>query len=219
MLDRPRPTSPHLTSSSLTYYAAVASYRAPLLSRFGLVHDRVTAGLKRALNATDVRYLPGNKTSVPGFHIIPSHLAWSRSLFRFHYDESFTSIMSHVVEANGVTEIDESGCDAESRVSFTLAVALPAKGSGLNYADFGGADNDECRIDNPTSPHRCYDLKRQEYEVGSMVVHAGRLVHSIGEWEYGGAGKNRITMQGFGFKCGGSGIEGDGKGDRWYIYW
>ncbi len=213
-----RPThQSHLTSIYTTYDDAVSQYRDVMLSDFDFLYDKVRSSLREYLNTTSVEYLPGDKTGVPGFHIIPSHFAWSHQLFRFHFDEVYDTIVRDVVNLNSV-KIDTRTCDEESRISFTLAIDMPDDNSGLNYVDFDSKSEDvaSCLGDQKgrRTPWKCYSLQRQKYVVGRMVVHSGKLPHSIGNWDgskgVGGLmNSQRITMQGFGFRC----------QDKWYIYW
>lgn len=55
----------------------------------------------------------------------------------------------------------------------------------------------------------CILDNRHEYTVGEMTIHSGLVVHQIGTWRYASGDEARITIQGFGFRC----------GDDWYLYW
>ena len=224
----PRPSNSNVLSSTFTsYQAAVEKSKSSMLQDFPLLYSRVLSALKSSLHASSVSFLPG--LGLPGFHIIDSHFAWSSPLFRFHTDESFSTLMSDVVNGyaaesandaaalpTAAAEMTSGGkCDERSRISFTLALAMPAPSSGLDYIDFspsrddGPASGGRCAFKGDEK-FRCHVKKRQVYEVGKMVIHSGLMVHSIGHWDFLDAEKPRITMQGFGFKC---------FDDDWFVYW
>ena len=128
-------------------------------------------------------------------------------------------ILNHVVGKKGGYDLDPRTCDPESKISFTLLISLPDEGSGLNFVDFStDGKGTDCKTDaekvyGSLEAWRCHLKNREKYQAGRMVVHAGRLLHSIGEWSYSGYNTSRITMQGFGFRC----IREDK--DIWYVYW
>jgi hypothetical protein len=184
----------------------------------GWFYDRVVESLKEVLGAERVHFLPGN-VGLPGFHIIPSHLAWTFPIFRFHSDETFDLIVDYVLGAKGATELNPDSCVGESRISFTLPIAMPDERSGLNYVDFSTDEKGtDCRREAEKeygggNEWKCHLKTREIYVEGVMVVHSGKLLHSIGEWSYNRYDRNRVTMQGFGFKC------EQGGEDIWYVYW
>lgn len=201
------------TSTFLEYPRAVKEDRHELEAEFGDVYAKLCAALHGHLGGRSVELMPG--ASVPAFHVIPSHLAWSFPVFRAHTDESFRSLLTAMGKYNAVPE--EIGppaqCDQESRISFTLPLSLPANGSGLNYVEY---DFDNCEYGrDPRRRYLCGKWAREVYEVGTLVIHSHGLLHQIGEWPYSSWDGNRITLQGFGFCCGRC-AEGDG---RWFLYW
>eukprot|EP00520_Triparma_pacifica_P015817 CAMPEP_0118637600 /NCGR_PEP_ID=MMETSP0785-20121206/3236_1 /TAXON_ID=91992 /ORGANISM="Bolidomonas pacifica, Strain CCMP 1866" /LENGTH=370 /DNA_ID=CAMNT_0006528791 /DNA_START=118 /DNA_END=1226 /DNA_ORIENTATION=- len=199
--NKARPKRKYRLSSTLTTYEdALNLTRDEMMSELGWLYDKVFWGLGEALNTDDVNFLPGN-VGLPGFHIIPSHLAWTFPIFRFHSDELFDLIVNYVIKDKGVKGLDPETCAAESRISFTLPIDLPDANSGLNFVDFSvddsGADcKNEAERKYGSAAWRCHKKTREKYEVGKMVIHAGQLLHSIGEWNYAGYSANRITMQG-----------------------
>jgi len=86
-IQKARPTHEHMHSSTFTTYdSAVALTRDEMKAELGWFYDKVFGGLREVLGAEDIEFLPG-KVGIPGFHIIPSHVAWSLPVFRFHSDE------------------------------------------------------------------------------------------------------------------------------------
>ena len=210
-----RPT--HLTKRSSTFlpYSDIVPQSSQTLNdTFPTLYDKLLTGLATTLNTTRDKISPIEGMSLPGFHVIPSHRAWTQPLFRFHYDEMLETVIEEAFIPNKARlkksdgeEISYHLCEGSSRISFTLPLALPTNSSGLNYVDYSDHGGKEC--EGESNAHKCNTLKRQVYTPGELVIHAGTLIHSIGEWEYGGSQKDRITMQGFGLRCGG----------EWFIYW
>jgi hypothetical protein len=119
-------------------------------------------------------------------------------------------------------------CEVDSRVSFTLPLHIPRQGKGgLRFLDFRRTAEADCgggtggrgqqRGASPPSSATsspafadCGEAALEAYEVGTLYVHNATLLHQIAPWPYHGVGDGpRITMQGFGFNCGGV----------WYLYW
>ena len=193
----------------MPYPKAAREQRHVLEAEFGPIYERLCAALHEHLGGTSVELAPGPQFSVPAFHVIPSHLAWSYPVFRAHLDESFTTLLTAMNTMGGApAELgDTSLCDQESRISFTLPLALPDTVSGLNYIDYEWED---CPHRNdPNRKYLCGKMNREVYEVGTLVVHSHALLHQIGEWSYSSWDSNRITLQGFGFQCSG----------KWWLYW
>ena len=188
-------------------------------------------------DSVNVRWLH-EKFSVPAFHVIPSHQIWGLSIFNMHIDEDKDSLRNFYSSPKGTTsgglevipdrkaasgslpktlEKFERQCSDESRISFTLAIELPDEENGLNYVDYSDYDEEEerrfggkCKYDEKSALRwKCGRVKRQRYKEGTMIIHAGKLVHQIGDWKYKDGKKTRITLQGFGYEC----------KDTWVLYW
>ena len=167
-----------LSSTTLTYNKAIDLYRETMLIELKWLYDRIKSQLADFLNEENktiksVSFM-GGKFAVPGFHVIPSHLAWSYPVFRIHTDESFelfTTLLNHVNDSN----VDLKSCNPDSRISFTLPIALPSPNSGLNFVDFRNVK---------AGDYKNVKMTRENYEVGTMVVHSGNLLHQIGNWDF-----------------------------------
>ena len=94
-------------------------------------------------------------------------------------------------------------------LSFTLSVALPARGSGLNTWDIR---YDEYRNLNTAERARLRASQIKEYhpyKLGQAVLHSGLQLHQIAPSQEFEPGDERITLQGHG-------IRRDGV---WQLYW
>lgn len=192
-----------LSSSSVSYPKAVALYRDTLLQEFSHLYGVLCGALEAHLGKRVV-LAPGPYFGLPAFHVIPSHQAWSLSVFAMHTDETFTHLISNLEKAYGEVPMDVSTCDRESRISYTLPLRLPGgeTAAGLNFVDFSSCEDAD-------DPAECGTQAKERYEVGTLVIHSQALLHQIGEWDYSSYNDTRITLQGFGFRC----------SDTWYLYW
>ncbi|GMH67364.1 hypothetical protein TL16_g04660 [Triparma laevis f. inornata] len=129
-----------LSSTFTDYREAVKKDREFMMSKYSMLYERVRAALSESLGGGEVRHLEG--VGVPGFHIIPSHVAWSLQVFRFHADERYEMFLEG--EEGKAANFDAKGenCDSTSRISFTLPIRMPDGDSGLNYIDFGGGEGE-----------------------------------------------------------------------------
>jgi hypothetical protein len=197
------PQAPFYTLGAPSYLDAVPRNLAPyqehsrqinpiLEQAFASLYERLTGALASLLGK------PVELTrsqALPGFHIFLAHPAFERSMAPIHVD------LQH--EA-----LDWAGKPPQDLVSFTLPVALPAAGGGM---DVWAIDRDEWLP--LTRPERLEVLKRAPrrdlaYSLGALTLHSGRLVHRIAATRLR-SGDRRFTLQGHGAL-----IDG-----RWQLYW
>jgi len=98
----------------------------------------------------------------PGFHIFRSAPQMTNMAGDWHYDYPHITL----------------GIQAKDVSSFTVAIALPASGGGMDYLDDKG---NECHI---------------PYIEGGMLVHSGATRHRISGLKEYTRGEYRITLQG-----------------------
>lgn len=203
----PRAPVPFFTLGAATYvdvtpvgrerYVMESRRLNPLLTEhFGWVHNAVLGSLESVLGP-DVQMAPD--LAVPGFHIFLEHPAFTRPLASVHLDLQY---QQHCWDHLGVPDYDQP-------VSFTLAIALPAAGGGLLVWPRGtGKVRGLCSPELETML-RDHAPTYVPYDVGSMVVHDGHLVHQIAPLARLAHGDERITLQGHAIRC----------NERWYVYW
>jgi len=179
------------------HYAALAGRLNPILQEHaGWLHDRIQSALASHLGQP-VAPAPG--LALPGFHIFLAHPAFTRPLASVHLDLQY---QEHAWEALGPPDLDHP-------LSFTLAVALPAAGSGLLTWPRGIADARRMAKADFAATLACDPPTFVPYKVGSMIVHDGHLVHQIAPLPRVSPGDERITLQGHAIRC----------GNTWYAYW
>ncbi|CAE7599411.1 unnamed protein product [Symbiodinium sp. CCMP2592] len=192
------------TTSLLDFGAAKAVADSALRDRFGWLYSRLLSSAGGVLGG-NVRYAASMNTSLPGFHIICSHRAFSLPIFETHLDGYGERLRGF-------------NCEEASRASLTLSVDLsirqPSAGSGLSYADFNSKrcghhlDFYEAMKDN------CSSVRYHEYREGILVIHDGPLVHAISPWPYSSASDCRVTLQCFAARCKVSDTESE-----WLLFW
>ena len=188
----------------LTYAEGIAATEPWLSHKFGALHEKLRSELEKQLSS-DVMWMPS--MGRPGFHVIYSHVAFSFPVFHLHTDigqllKLKTKTWPHVGLASWPAG---KLCELNRQVAFTLPVQLPSAGCGLDFVSTDG-----CTGKGQTCTS-CARLDSVLYELGTLYVHVGALIHQIRPWKYRSADaqRPRITLQGFGVRC----------NRTWYLYW
>lgn len=169
------------------YYARVRESNALLIAHFGALLERVRSRFADLLGepaelATDL--------ALPGFHIFLRSALSTRGAGSLHMDQQ-----QHALRW-------PAPCYDVPPVSFTLAIALPAAGGGLDvWEPHACADVADLAAHGPTAYY--------PYERGTLVVHDGLTLHSIAPPARLADDDERITLQGHARRLGG----------RWILYW
>jgi hypothetical protein len=197
------PLAPFYTLGAASYldgedpptYRAIAEATNPVLAeRFSGLLGRVAAVLEARLGAP-VRAT--GRHALPGFHIFGSHPAFERGVASIHLDRQHLFL-----------DWDEPAASLET-LTFTLPIALPASGAGLDAWDVG--PEEWLPADPPTRLAKLKALPRRyhPYAAGTLVLHSGNFVHRIAPSQALGPGDERITYHGHGVRQGGT----------WHLYW
>lgn len=178
-----------------SYKRLVNEYNPLLKEHFSWLYERVTGLLGEHLGAPATC---AENLAVPGFHIFIESNIFELSVASIHCDSQYRL---H----------DWSGKDADlgNPVSFTLSIALPKNGGGLNTWD---VSYDEIlaraseKLEDPTCGR---ELVYHAYRRGHMAVHSGHMLHQIAPGKDLQPEDERITLQGHA-------ILADGI---WQLYW
>ena len=178
-------------------YFAIAQRCNPLLSdRLGWLYEKLSGELGHQLNAR-VGFAPG--LALPGFHVYLAHPMFERPIASIHCDTQYQphdwSAFAHA--------------DFQHPMSFTLAIALPQCGGGLNTWDM---DYAEYAALTPSRLAQRLAQRKQRYcaySAGELVLHSGHVVHQAAPVVEVRDGDERITLQGHALNCDG----------RWLLYW
>lgn len=179
-------------------YREKAAALNPLLERdFGWLYERLLQALGDHLQA-DVAFEPG--AARPGFHVFLAHEAFRRPLGTVHFDLQYA----------GIEWSDDRQLDFTRPVSYTLAIRLPAAGSGLHVWNVTKAECDAAGLTDLERIGRETEPDHVAYREGGMVCHSGTLLHRIAP---AGAAMQpddmRVTLQGHALR---------GR-DRYWLYW
>jgi hypothetical protein len=185
----------YLDGDELAYYQALAARANPVLAaRFagllGQVAGAIAAHTGRPAVATE-------RHALPGFHIFGAHPAFERGVTQIHVDKQHMALDWGVDPATLET------------VTFTLPVALPAHGAGL---DAWAVDDAEWM---PLTPAervqlmKARDYTYHPYTAGTLVLHSGNFVHRIAPSKALGPKDARVTYHGHGVWLDGA----------WRLYW
>jgi hypothetical protein len=178
------------------YPRLAGATNAVLKAKIGWIYQRVAERLESELGDR-VRFR--ETAALPGFHIFLEHEAFKSPIGCVHTDVQFQHL-----DWSDLGEVDRA-----RPISFTIAIALPKTGAGLNRWI---VDPD---LPAPPVPERREDLtagRRKTYHGytrGFMALHSGFDVHQIAPAPLASAGDERITLQGHGLR----------SGDTWWIYW
>lgn len=197
------PLAPFYTLGAASYldgheaaqYAAIAAHANPVLQAH---FDPLLARVLTAVAAhTGEPVTVTERHARPGFHIFGSHPAFERGVTQIHVDRQHLAL--------------DWGVPAETleTLTFTLPIALPASGGGLEAWDIGAdewlpltpAERVPLLKTRPRTQHR--------YAVGTLVLHSGEFVHRIAPSQALGPGDVRLTYHGHGVKIDGT----------WVLYW
>lgn len=177
------------------YYRLAGKYNPLLTEHFSWLYDRVTEVLAGQLGAPVA--CTGN-LALPGFHIYLSSKIFEKPVASIHCDSQYAL---H----------DWSGQDAdlEKPISFTLSIALPMHGGGLNTWDLSYEEVVARADGNLAELIRDRELHYHPYQKGHMALHSGRLLHQAAPGRDVQPEDERITLQGHGILAGGV----------WRLYW
>ncbi len=203
---RRNPAFPFFTLGAASYLDAAASRAGyqesarrdnPILAtHFDWLLERVRTTLEDVLGAP-VAWQP--HAALPGFHIYLAHKIFELPIASIHCDSQYELI-------------DWTGCGAPDFghvASFTLALALPRHGGGLNV--FGLHRDDIRSLDHAAVAERVRraPMTYHPYRIGSMVLHSGHVMHQAAPGRDIQPDERRITLQGHCLRA----------GERWYAYW
>ncbi|MBA2367663.1 MAG: hypothetical protein H0V82_01395 [Candidatus Protochlamydia sp.] len=179
--------------ASKLYDSFVQSNNYFLRLHFAMLYDRLLETLKNELKQ-EVQYEP--TLSLPGFHIFLASQEFVEKGASIHFDLQFKKTSwSHYKEVK------------DSRpLSFTLALALPRLGGGLNYWNKTFDIAHPFPIEETAQKLPKYYVP---YETGKIVLHEGMLMHQIAPAKEFFEEDKRITLQGHALFCDGC----------WRVYW
>lgn len=187
------------------YFTRAKNFQSEVFPRFAGLYSRIQLSLTAFLNAPVSFH---SELASPGFLIYRKSIP---KLSKPHFD----------LQARLLPAENRQGYDLNKVLTFTLAIDLPAKGSGLYYWPLSlkdlsrGMSTFSSVEDSPEAELWGFDrkkpqdmkfynfLKTQEkqqltYEAGSLYLTIGALLHQAGPTDTLSEGETRITLQGHG---------------------
>ena len=178
-------------------YYSLAEVNNPILKEsFSWLYQKIVEALELYLQA------PTGLTStlaLPGFHIYLGFKLFEFTSPSVHYD----------LQQNLVNWEKPEQTDFSNPISFTMPVALPAKGGGLNLWDITYKDTLQADKQGLKELVKSKTKTFYPYQLGQMIVHSGLTVHQAVIGKDLKPDDDRITLQGHALFTQGS----------WEIYW
>lgn len=178
------------------YYTRAMQYNSLLRERFHWLYDRLVVVLADELRAPVVY---SNQFALPGFHVFLATNLCEQPVAAIHRDLHY-----RLLHWDSPDEIDVT-----MTISFTLAIALPEAGGGLNVWDLRPWDL-------MYAPgHTLRELIRGSkktyfpYQPGRLMLQRGDVFHQIAPTPKVQPEDERITLQGHGVRYRG----------LWHLYW
>jgi hypothetical protein len=183
-----------LVPSDATYRRIAAECNPVLLRAFADLYERMRTFLAARVGQPVLDHPYG---ALPGFNLFGDHEYFATPFASAHFDVQYRNLEwpDHV--------------DVRDVCSFTLPLALPRAGGGLDVWDLREHDlaalDDEARIELVDTTAR----ETLEHRVGCAVVHRGDVLHRIAPARRIAAGDRRYTLQGHVAR----------SGPNYYWYW
>jgi glutathione synthase/RimK-type ligase-like ATP-grasp enzyme len=182
-----------------TYWQKAARYNPVLWEHFGWLYDKLQNHLEALLQAP-VAYR--EDAALPGFHLWLAEAIPTRSLVSMHCDLQYQHLPWPA----------QSPIDFSQTLSFTLPIALPASGGGLDLCDLSHLDYLDMRPNNAIDWQlipRFRNRQYHPYHIGHLVLHSGYTLHRVAPTSAATPTDQRITLQGHA-------VQVDGV---WQLYW
>ncbi len=178
-----------------TYHRLARQFNPVLAENFGWLHKRVAAVIAREFSGPAES---SENLALPGFHIYLSSKVFEKPVASVHCDSQYNF---H----------NWSGMDADlsRHLSFTLSIALPTNGGGLNTWD---VTLEELSRQNPPDLGALMKTRKQTYHpyhAGHLALHSGHILHQAAPGRDVQPNDERITMQGHAIRANGI----------WRLYW
>jgi hypothetical protein len=180
------------------YYALLPDSNALLLAHFQQLYDRLAGALSGILGA---RVVLATTLAVPGFHLFWRRGILSTGRAGHHFDIQYARLRL------------PPGTITDEPLSFTLALELPASGSGLDVWNVTDADCNRAFASGRASTLNDIASRRtcayHPYARGAVFLQKGLWLHRLNTPGPITAADRRITLQGHALAI-------DGV---WQLYW
>ena len=177
--------------SNKRYYNKLERLNPILWANFEWLYDLVLGGLKQ-ITGKACQLADGQ--ALPGFHIFLAHQQFLEPVASMHIDLQHQTLLWPEGQ-----QIDLK----QNTLSFTLALALPESGAGLNtwpesHKDLMAMPFWSTLLGSAEIQSKCRYI---EYQPGQMVIHSGQLLHQIAPLREYNPLDRRMTLQGHAVLC------------------
>ncbi len=170
------------------YYAASKQMNPVLNKHFAWMYEKLLQKLSTGLDCK-VRFR--EDLALPGFNIYCGPVDFSTVVYNKHLDLQYLDL-----------NWDPPGsADVESTISFTIPIAAPLHGTGLNIWDVTQISAEEIEDTDALSQDKAI---YQSYKLGVAAIHDGKHYHQMSITEKWTPTDERITLQGHGLKQNGA---------------
>lgn len=178
------------------YYDLAKVHNLTLKKNLNWFYQKVIKALELHLQAP---IKLAEKFALPGFHI---YLGFK--LFELPFSSIHCDLQQNLVDWEKPEQTDFS-----NPISFTMPIALPGQGGGLNLWDI--TYQDTLRANKQELKELAKSKKKifYPYQLGKMIVHSGLTVHQAAIGKNLKPGEDRITLQGHALFT----------QENWEIYW
>jgi hypothetical protein len=181
-----------------TYSKTIEAANKFLLTHFCSLYEDLRLTLQAFLGKTCCY---SSDLALPGFHIfLARRLCHMRDLIP-HFDQQF-SLLPPLASA-----------DPDTAISFTLPIALPSAGGGLDYWEITPKDLQRDLASGKVSSARDYQNREQQkylpYVPGKVVLQERVLLHRIAATPHVSDEDERVTLQGHAIV----------RGAEYVLYW
>lgn len=180
------------------YYARAPGQNRLLRRNFGGLYEALKKTLKAAVGEP-IQFASG--LAMPGFHIFLGRAIEAASTATVHFDMQYMALRW------------KQKLDSVPPLSFTLPIALPRAGGGLDvWPITSEAYEEACARGIAGELDEFKDRKTHafyEYRLGQLSVHSGLVLHRVGWVDGITEADERITLQGHAVRIGGV----------WQLHW
>lgn len=178
------------------YYRGAVRGNILLRRRFDWLYLRLASSLRAVLDGP-VGFT--GRYALPGFHIYVGDERLKELVPTLHFD----------LQDRDLDWDDEAVRGNDACVSFTVPIAIPKCGAGLDVWDIRYGDTSDLDEAAVLALVRSLPRHHHAYRLGEMLVHGGDRLHRIANDRLPGEGESRVTLQGHGRLTHGS----------WELYW
>ena len=183
-------------SSSDAYKFQNQSDSPLLMHHFEDLYKQVGATLQEHLGQSVTHR---HEQAPPGFHIYLAHPFFEKPVADVHFDRQYSWL----------NWPNQHEIDLSTHLSFTLPISIPRLGAGLHVWDIESSSFTTKSREQQKVIFREACKVYEPYEIGTLFLHSGDLLHQIAPGTRLSQDDERITLQGHALR----------RRNTWLLYW